>query len=128
MKKKKVYIALKEREEIESISSFFHLFQYDTIELLTLDNIGQEILPNDILIVDLYFNSTSVLQTEILPRENKYKVFLTTPRTLFEKEEGYAQDAKMNILKKPINYDVLYRVHPPSVLYYFHFIFCLRRT
>jgi hypothetical protein len=108
MKKKKVYIALKEREEIESISSFFHLFQYDTIELLTLDNIGQEILPNDILIVDLYFNSTSVLQTEILPRENKYKVFLTTPRTLFEKEEGYAQDAKMNILKKPINYDVLY--------------------
>lgn len=108
MKKKNVYIALKEKEEIESISSFFHLFQYDTIELSTLDNVHRDITTNDILIVDLYFNPTSVLQTDILPRENKYKVFVTTPRTLFEKEEEYAQDAKMNILKKPINYDVLY--------------------
>ena len=108
MKNKKVYIALKEKEEIESVSSFFNLFQYEIIELENLDNLNTRITSNDILIVDLYFNSTSILQTQILTHENEYKVFVTTPRTLFESEEAYAQDAKMNILKKPINYDVLY--------------------
>lgn len=108
MSKKKAFIALKENEEAESISSFFELFQYESIKLSNVEDVQGRISPVDILIIDLYFLSQSILQTNLLPKSKNYKIFVVTPRTLFEKEEEYAQEAKMNILKKPINYDVLY--------------------
>lgn len=108
MKQKKVFIALKEKEEIESITSFFQLFGYQTIQIENLPKVTNEISSRDILIVDLYFNEVSVLQSHALPSEYKHKVFVMTPRALFEDEETYAQKADMHILKKPVNYDILY--------------------
>lgn len=108
MSTRRVFIALKETTEIELLNNFFDLFKYKTIRLTSLDHLDQINLKSDILLVDLYFEETSILQLDKLPREKKYKVFLTTPRSLFEDEEAYALEGKINILKKPIDFSALY--------------------
>lgn len=105
---KRIYIAEADAAEASQLREFLSLFRLEIMDVKDLAEAGQQLTPSDVLLVDLYFRPSGMLQELARLRPKASLIFLTTPRTLFDEEEDLARQLGLNLLRKPIDYEVLY--------------------
>ena len=106
--RRRIYIAENDAAEEAKLRDFFSLFRFEIIKLESLQELTQQDSSTDVVLVDLYFQPKDLLKDLAQLKPSAAVIFLTTPRFLFDEEDEISRKLGLNILRKPIDYEVLY--------------------